>query len=160
MSKRTLALSLILALAATLTTFAQPGGGPPDFNAMRKLFADRMKEQLGASDEEWKALQPVIEHVQQLQRDAGGGMRMMFGPGGPGGPGSDQPLSPTQQKSADLQATLQNESANADEIKGKLAALREARSKAKAELAKAQDALRELLTQRQEAVLVMMNVLE
>jgi len=171
---------LFLTMAAASPALAQvPGqGGPPDFAQMRQQFLDRMKEMLGASDDEWKALQPKIEKVQQLQRETSGmrGMfMMMFGPGGPGGPppggpppgavirgGPDgaQPPSPIQQKMQDLRAVLDNKDSTPEEIKARLQALRDARAQAKADLAKAQDDLRDLLTTRQESVLVMMGMLD
>lgn len=184
MPPRTLLRIVLLTMAAASPAFAQvqgPGGpgGPPDFAQMRQRFLDRMKEMLGATDDEWKTLQPKIEKVQQLQRESSGmrGMFMMFGPGpggpppgGPGGPGGpppggpgfggDQPPSPVMQKMQDLRTTLDNKDAKPEEIKAKLQALRDARAQAKADLTKAQDDLRDLLTTRQESVLVMMGILE
>src|SRR5512133_4166844 len=65
------------------------GGGRPTMEQIRERMATRMKEQLGVNDEEWKALQPKVEKVQQLQfqQNAGrmGGFRGRGGPGGPGG---------------------------------------------------------------------------
>ncbi len=148
---------------------------------MRQQMIDRMKEALGASDEELAVLQPKIEHLMQLQRDAMGGGRggmMMFrgnrggGPGGPGGdragrggdrggpPSADRPVSPVQEKMHELQTLLDNKDASPDAIKTKLAEVREVRAKAKEELTKAQQDLREVLTQRQEAVLVTMGMLD
>jgi hypothetical protein len=86
-------LAALLLLSAT-TSFAQQdagpggqgqGGPPPDFNpqAMRQRMMDRMRDRLGATDEEWKVLSPKIEKVMTTQRDLRGG----GGPGGPGGPG-------------------------------------------------------------------------
>jgi hypothetical protein len=156
----------------------QPGGrGNFDPAQRRQQMMDRLKEQLGASDDEMQALMPKIEKVMTLQRDAGGGMRGMFGrrgggpggpggnggPGGPGGAGgapADANASPVRQKSADLQETLQNKDAKPDEIKAKLDALRAARAQAKQDLAAAQQELKGLLTQRQEAVMVEMGMLE
>lgn len=168
----------------------QPGGNPPGGNGgpggrgnfdpaqRRQQMMDRLKEQLGASDDEMQALMPKIEKVMQLQRDAGGGgMRGMFGGrrggfgGGPGGPGGNggpggPPGGPTgqesavRQKAADLQETLQNKDAKPDEIKAKLDALRAARAQAKQDLTAAQQELKGLLTQRQEAVLVEFGMLE
>ena len=60
----------------------------------------------------------------------------------------------------DLTATLENKDASPDDIKAKLTALREAREKAKTELAAAQKELKDVLTQRQEATLVNMSMLE
>jgi hypothetical protein len=173
-----------------------PGGGPPDFAQMRQQMMDRLKDQMGATDDEWKALQPLIEKVQQLQRQTGGrGGPGMFGPGGPGGPrgqggppqggpgggpdaqggpppggpggppnfgpgGPGGPPSEVQQKQSDLRDTLQNKDAAADEVNAKLAALREARAKAKADLAKAQEDLKQVLGVRQEAVLVAFGIIE
>ena len=54
---------------------------------------------------------------------------------------------------------FRTESATPDQIKTKLTALRDARAKAKTELEKAQKDLRDMLTVKQEAILVMMNVL-
>lgn len=153
-----------------------PGGGPPpDFAQMRQQMMDRLRDQMGATDDEWKAIQPLLEKVQQLQRQSGGrGGPGMFGPpggprgqggpppGGPGGPGGGPggPPSEVQQKQADLRDALQGGDAAADEIKARLAALRAARAKAKADLAKAQEDLKQVLSVRQEAVLVAFGILE
>ncbi|MBE3099604.1 MAG: hypothetical protein IMZ44_21000 [Planctomycetes bacterium] len=142
----------------------------------RTQMADRMKQALGASDDEWKVLQPRIEKVQTLSRATrgGGGMGSMMmggqrgGPqrGGPGGgpsdrppsdrppsdrPQSDRPQSEVEKTSEALQKVLENKDAPAAEIKTALAALREAKAKARAELEAAQKELREVLTVRQEA---------
>ena len=60
----------------------------------------------------------------------------------------------------DLQTTLENKSATPEEIAAKLKAVREARAKAKEQVTAAQKDLKEVLTQRQEAVLVNMGWLE
>jgi hypothetical protein len=167
---------------------AQPGGNgnPPgqpgqggrrgnfDPAQFRQQRMDRLKEALGATDDEMAALGPKIEKVMQLQRDAsGGGMRGMFGrrggqggPGGNGGPGgppggaSTANESPVRQKAAELRTLLEDKDAKPDDIKAKLDALRQARAQAKQDLAAAQQELKGLLTQRQEAVLVEMGTLE
>ncbi len=148
-------------------------GGEDRMAEFRQRMSDRIKEQLGATDAEWQVLQPKVEKVQQLQLAAAPrGMGMMFG-GGRGGPGggrdggssggsqaSDPSASPVEQKTRDLRASIENKEAKPEELKAKLAALREAKQKAKADLTKAQEDLRELLTVRQEAVLVMNSLLE
>ena len=146
----------------------------------RTQMADRMKQALGASDDEWKVLQPRIEKVQTLARATrgGGGMGfMMMGGqrGGPGGgpsdrppsdrpqsdrPQSDRPQSEVEKTSEALQKVLENKDAPAAEIKTALAALREARAKARAELETAQKELREVVTVRQEAQFVAMGLLD
>ena len=62
--------------------------------------------------------------------------------------------------SAELRTALENKDTAADEIAKKLASLREARDKARADLLATQKELKEVLTQRQEAVLVTMGMLE
>src|SRR5689334_4134002 len=94
MKKRALLLGLFLTTAAAaVPVHAQAQDGPPDFAEMRQRMMDHMRETIGASEDEWKAMQPKIEKIQQLQRDVyprGGGFMMGRpggGPGGPGGPG-------------------------------------------------------------------------
>jgi len=128
----------------------------------RERRLTQIKEQLGASDDEWKVLSPKIEKVMTAQ---------MAGFGGRGGGGNrggnnadatatDRPQSPVAKAASDLRTTLNNKDASADDIKAKLAALREAREKVRADLQAAQKELKEVLTQRQEAVLVNMGMLE
>lgn len=154
-----------------------PGGGPaggagqgqpPPFGGFdpaqwRERMSKMMQEQLGATDDEWKVLSPKIEKVQTAQRESFGGFGMMgFGrrPGGPGGGMSAQPQSKVAQAQMDLRTLLENKDAAPADIAGKLKALREARAKAREEVQATQKSLKELVTQRQEAVLVLMGVLE
>jgi chromosome segregation ATPase len=124
----------------------------------RQRMEDRMKEQLGVNDDEWKVIQPKLQKVMEAQRDARGGG---FGfRGGRDRGSSSRQQTPVQQAQHDLQQLLENKEAPAAEIQAKLTALREAREKAKTELASAQKDLKDVLTQRQEAVLVMMGMLD
>jgi len=145
--------------AAPTWTQAQQNRDPAAF---RERMMTMIKERMGATDDEWKVLLPKIEKVQTAQRNSRGGF---FGGGGGrggnrGGDAAAADQSPTQKASADLRTVLDNKDASADDIKAKLAALREAREKGKAELAAAQKELKEVLTQRQEAVLVTMGMLD
>jgi hypothetical protein len=79
------------------------------------------------------------------------------GPGGFGGPGG-MPRETSPEMEA-LRKALDND-APASEIKAKLADLRAARKKKEADLEKAQSALRELLSARQEAVAVTLGLLQ
>jgi Spy/CpxP family protein refolding chaperone len=153
------------------------GGGRADFRAR---MMDRYKEALAANDDEWKAIEPRIQAVMDAQRAmqargggfGGQGGRQRGNRGGGNGAAPDgaapaaTPATPERTPSAvetaakDLQTTLADKSATPDDIKAKLTALRTAKTTAKATLAKAQDDLRELLTARQEAVLVGFGMLE
>jgi hypothetical protein len=136
-------------------------------------MTDRMKQALGATDEEWKVLQPRIEKVQTLSRQTrGGGMGFMFSGRRSGGdnregdkpqsdrPPSDRPQSEVEKKVEGLQKVLENKDAKPEEIKASLAALREARAKARIDLEAAQKELREVITLRQEGQFVSMGILE
>jgi hypothetical protein len=138
------------------------GGGNFDPAAMRQQFMDRIKEQMAAKDDEWKVIEPKLTKVMEASRATGrmGG----FGRGGGGGGnngqrggGTDTAIGKARQT---LQDALDNKDASADDIAKKLTEYRDARDKAKADLVAAQKDLKEILTQRQEAVLVMMGQLE
>ncbi len=150
-------------------------GGQFDPAQMRQRMMDNMKQQLGADDAAWKVLEPRLAKVMDLNRQtqaSGRGMFGMMGPrgnrggndaGGQGnrrGPQQDPAtMTPVEKASEQLRTTLDNQSASPDEIKKNLTALREAREKAKQELATAQAELKKILTVRQEAQLVMMGQL-
>lgn len=192
----------IVALAIASLAVGQPqgmGGGPGrgnfDPERMQQMMEERLQEQLGATDEEWKVLGPRVMKVMTLSRQSRGmgGMGRMFmgrrrgqddrpdaqngrggGQGGRagrqgapdnadrGGPrrGMFGEPTPVDLAAEQLQTTLENPSASPEDIKSKLTALRTAREKAKQELAKAQKDLREVLTLRQEAELVVMGMLD
>jgi hypothetical protein len=137
-------------------------GGGFDRAAMQERMAEMMKERMGATDEEWTVIKPRLEEVMKLSQNAGG-MRGMFGRGrrNPDGqPDAEAPTEPVQIAIDDLQKTLDKEAPTAAEIKAKLAALRGAREKNKQELVIAQQKLKDVLSVKQEAMLVMMGMLE
>jgi hypothetical protein len=183
----------VLALAVAGLCLAQPGAGPGadrgnranfDPAQMRARMMENWKQQLGATDEEWKVIEPRLTKVMELNRDAmSGGRGGMFGfgrmRGGPGGdqgnragdqgnragnrqrfPGQENREPTAVEKAAEtLSTTLENQTASADTIKQQLTALRAAREKAKSDLAAAQQDLRQILTLRQEATLVVNGML-
>jgi hypothetical protein len=144
------------------------GGGGGNGQDFRQQFMDRIKEQMGAKDDEWKVIEPKLTKVMDAQRASRGGGFGFGGFGGRGGGGGGGNANrgggnadtPTAKAMQDLRETLDNKDASADDIAKKLTALRDAREKSKAELQAAQKDLKEILTQRQEAVLVMMGQME
>ena len=151
-------------------------GGNFDPAQMRQRMMERYKELLGADDQAWKVMEPRLQKVMDLNRQVNpGGMRGMFGMfgrGGRGGPGGDggpqgerrgpfgqEPETALSKAMTQLQTTLENQTASPDDIKKQLTAVREAREKARAELAVAQEDLKKILTVRQEALLVTMGQL-
>jgi len=159
----------ILGLMGSFGEDAQPGGRPrgnwtPE--QMRQRQLEQIKERMKPTDEEWKALQPKIEKVLTLSADAGLTVgRGLFGRRG-GQPAAGTEATPAAAQSdaekaaAELQKTLDNAEAKAEEIQAKMKALQDARGKTRQQLTEAKAALREGLTPRQEAQLVLMAVLD
>jgi len=131
---------------------------------------DRLKEQLEVTDDtEWKALEPLIQNVMEARRATMSGMgRGMFGVGprrggadnagggggrGPGGPGGQSsPEADALQKAIDAKAPKA-------EVKAALEKFVAYRKAKQAELEKAQDELRKVLTSRQEAIATLNGLL-
>lgn len=144
---------------------AMPGGvvsfdanGKPqvmDINELRQRAINQLKEQLGSSDDEWAVLQPKIEKIQTLTSDAGV-------------PTPRIGISITNSKSASevtakqqaLRQALQNAVASDSEIRQKITELRDARAQARQLLAKARQELADLVTSRQEAILIDRGILD
>jgi hypothetical protein len=151
-----------------------------DPQEIQKVIQQRMmetyRERLEVTDDaEWKLIEERVSTVTQARMatltDGGGlmgfggmgGRPGGFGPGGGGPPGGGRGLqSLFGQPSAEVQALQQaiEAKAPAAEIKAKLAKLQEIRKQKHAELVKAQNELRQLLTPRQEAIAVLMGLLE
>jgi hypothetical protein len=158
-----------------------PGGPPPGGDFDPAKFEQRMMENIRTNlnvtnDDEWSAIQPLVQKVVQARRDAGRGMGMMMGmglggppPGGGSGPpadntqgGSDNrprrfgpPMSEEQQA---LQKAL-NGSASQQQVKEALAKYRAVRKDKQIKLEAAQADLQSVLTPRQEAEAVVMGLL-
>ncbi len=133
-----------------------PGGGRGGFDPAQ--FQQRMmqsiKERLQATDEEWGVMEPRMTAVFDKQRV----LRELQGRGGMfrGPRGGQQPEQPAPV--AALGKAV--EAGDAAAIKTALEDLRKARTEAEAELAKARGALREILSPKQEAQLVLMGILD
>ena len=164
------AICLFVAMqaAAADTPPPAPGGGQGRGNwdpaQMQQRMLDRIKETLAPTDEEWKVLQPKVEAVQKLAmqaRTGGGGMfgrRRQQGAEDPTQPAREK--SDVEKKTAELQALIDNKDTAPKAIQTKMQELRDAKTLAKLNLKKAQDDLRELLTPKQEAQMLMMGMME
>jgi hypothetical protein len=145
----------------------RPGGGRQrqrnfDPAQMQQRMLDRYRERLEVTDDaEWKAVQPLIQKVLEARMAVRAGGRGAFGPGGRrGGDGnqadSTQRRGPSQANPAaqELQRAIEAK-ATAPELKAALARCVEYRKGKRADLEKAQEALRAVLTARQEAIAVL-----
>jgi len=149
-------------------------GERPQRVDFQQRMVEMMKRELGAADKEWTVIEPRLTKVMILSRDINPRGMGMMRPGRAGddmagrGPRGRQGQSPQAsqsekseiQKATDaLQETLDKSDASPDEVKAKLLALRNAKEKSKQELAKAQQNLKEILSVRQEAKLVLLGLL-
>jgi chromosome segregation ATPase len=171
-SKRKLVMCLVVAIVGSLlaaTAFSQEQGdrrGRRRFDPaqMRQRMMERLRERLGASEKEWTVLGPRVEKVMELSaRTRGGGMRFLFRSRRGRSRDADEEsrnLSPLQQAAQDLREAVETDQPDATEIKERLTALRQAREQVKADLEKAQEKLREVVTLKQEAQLVLMGMLD
>ena len=149
-----------------------PGRGNFDPAQMQQRMMERYKEVLEfTSDDEWNAVQPLVQKVTEARRDvAMGGMgRGMFGGqrrGGGNAPQADQPQGQRRgfggpEPSAAMQELQKSvdAKASAEELKGKIAKVRAERKEKEAALTKAQDDLRKVLNARREAQAVLAGLL-
>jgi hypothetical protein len=141
-----------------------------NYEDFRKRMSERLKTSLKVTDDEWSVIEPLIEKVNEKQREAGGSRFGGGTRGGGGTPGgttggttgttSTRPERPGSAESAALRTALESDTTSPEEIKAKLTALREVRKKGASELVVAREELRKVVTVRQEAVLVSMGILE
>jgi hypothetical protein len=167
----------------TTSLKAQPGGGGGGGNfdpaQMQQRMLERTKETLEVnSDDEWKAIEPLVLKVMEARRDAMSGMgRGMFGGGrrnrnGGGDNGGDQAgggggggqrrggffnQTPSPEAEA-LQKAIDAKAPKA-EVKAALDKYVASRKAKEADLAQAQENLRKVLTSRQEAIATLNGLL-
>jgi hypothetical protein len=165
-----------VALALGLSTghVAAQGRGNFDPAQFKQRMMDRYKERLEVtSDAEWKIIEERIDKVMTAQREAriggfggfgGGGRRGGGNNGGTdaaagGGGNRPNPFAADNANVDALQKAVDGK-ASSDELKGKMAKLRDSLKEKEATLSKAQDDLRKVLSVRQEAIAVLAGLLK
>jgi Spy/CpxP family protein refolding chaperone len=170
----------LIALGVSQSALAQqdnppggPGGGRGNFDPaqFRQRMMDRLKEQLEVTDDaEWKALEPLVQNVMEARRGTMAGMGRMFGGGPRRGGGGDNanggggrgpgpgPGGPSTPEADALQKAIDAKAPKA-EVKAALEKFVAARKAKQAELEKAQEELRKVLTSRQEAIATLNGLL-
>ena len=165
-----LAAALVALGGLTSTASAQRGGTPEE---MRARMAERTRELLDVkNDDEWKLIQTRVEKVSEAQREVralSGDMRLLFArpttdqggdQGGQGGRTRGGGFGGTPNPDAEALSKAVTTKAPTDEMKQRLARVREARKAAEGIYEKAADDLRQVLTVRQEATLVAIGLLK
>jgi hypothetical protein len=148
----------------------RPGRGNFDPAQFQQRIMDRYKEVLEVKDDaEWSALQPLVQKVMDSRREGLGGMGRMFGgsrrSGSSDSAQSDQGSSrrggffgaPSPEAEA-LQKAIDAKGSKA-EVKAALEKYLASRKVKQADLEKAQDNLRKVLTSRQEAIATLNGLL-
>ncbi len=176
MKKLALLAAAALALGGLTSTSTaqeqrQKGGWNPE--EMRARMAERMRELLDVkSEDEWKLIYARIEKVTEAQREAralNGDMRLLFSRSGETGGGEQgrtrggtggSPFGGTPNPEAEAFSKAVTNKAPTDELKQRMAKMREVRKAAEAKYDKAADDLRQVLTVRQEATLVAVGLLK
>ncbi len=173
----------IAALGLTTGNLAAQGQGRGNFDPaeFRQRMMERMRERLEVKgDDEWKVIETRLAKVMDAQRDARAGIG--FGGFGGGGGRGGRPDGDNNnaggdnnnrrggggrggfggEPSAEVKALEDaiTAKASSDELKTKMAKVREARKEKEAALEKAQDDLRKVLNTRQEAQLVLAGMLK
>ncbi len=148
------------------------GGGGFDPAQMQERMMEMYRERLEiTSDDEWKAIQPLVGKVTEARREVGTGFgRNMFARPGGGGRGGDQAAGgnpgrrgpggfgePSAEEEA-LQKAIESKASGPD-IKAAMAKLRDAKKAKEAKLVSAQEDLRKVLTVRQEAQALLSGLL-
>jgi len=132
----------------------------------RARAAEQMRESLGATEEEWEVLSPLVEQVQTLSRQlrAGAMVAGRWGRRRPGAGDEDEadapPLTDIEAAVQALRELADSDTATDEELQEAMEALRTAKAAVETELTAAQDALRDAVTVRQEAQLVLMGLLD
>lgn len=145
---------------------AQGRGGRGGFDPaqMQQRMLENIREQLGVTDDaEWKVIESRVQKVLDARREIGmGGMgRMMFrrppgGDQGDQGPRRRFGPEPSEAEAA-LEKAIEAKASN-EELKAAMAKLRAERKTKEEALRKAQDELKKVLNTRQEAVALMMGL--
>jgi len=174
------AMAATLAISAT-SLLAQDTGSTNDNNGaqrrqrgnfdpaqMQQRILERVQQQLGfTNDTEWDAVKPLVQKVVNAQLDArGNGMRALFGGRNRGGNNGDQggnnnrgggifgPANPEQEA---LQKAI-DDNAPAAQVKDLLAKYKASQLAKQAKLEAAQDALKAVLSTKQEAQAFMLGL--
>jgi hypothetical protein len=169
--------AFVMFLSANPATAQQGQGGRGNFEEFRQRRMNDYRERLEIKgDDEWKAIQPLIEKVSDARLAVavgGGGFGFGRGGGGRRGGGNNDaqangntqggrrgfPGGEPSPEAEELQKAIDS-NASKDELKAKLAKFRDARKDKEAKLAKAQEDLRKVLTVKQEATAVLMGLLQ
>ncbi|UCD50453.1 MAG: hypothetical protein JSW27_23375 [Phycisphaerales bacterium] len=157
-----------------------PQGGVTEANPemTRERMMQRMQQQLRASVEEWQVIQPRLEKVMELSRQAnrrglgalqarpvsrrrqGQQQQRPRAAARRERPDANRTPSAVEKAANELRELLAQASVTPEQVEAKLTALRQIRQTARQNLAQARAELQQVLTVKQEARLVLLGLLE
>jgi len=143
---------------------AGQGGGRGNWDPaqMQQRMNEMFRERLEIKDDtEWKAIEPLVQKVNDLRREQLGGMGRGMMSGRSRGGDQGRPRlggEPTAEETALTTAVEAN--ASKEELKAKMEAFRKVRAAKEAELKAAQDNLKKVLTTKQEAIALQMGLVQ
>jgi hypothetical protein len=130
----------------------------------RQEMLDALKDRLELSDDDFKALSPKIEKLLDAKQNMTTGAGMSWSSMNGGKPvfkaSEAKPNTEPGKAMQDVRDAVADKDLSNEEVVKKIAAVREAREKAKAEFDAAQKELSDALTPRQQAVLMTLGVIE
>jgi hypothetical protein len=133
----------------------------------RKKYAEQMMTALSANENEWIAIEPLIQRIQSLQmaltaasQSGAGGMGGWMGTEVDHADAVKEMLKALNKTGQALAAVTRDKNAGLDAIKFSLKDYRAARAAVQGELDKQEAELKRQLTPRQEAVLKQMGIVE
>jgi len=142
------------------------GGGryrnldPAQIQQFQQRRMDRAKEQLGfTNDADWSAVQPLVQKVMDAQRESFSGRFGRFGRGGGGGGDTGGNTASTGNAERDALQQAVDSNAPTAQIKAALEKYRSSQKAKQAKLEQAQEDLRKVLSQKQEASAVLLGLL-
>jgi hypothetical protein len=174
-------LLVSLVLLAPVAADAQPApprGGPPGAGAVRgggssgsgfnpKHKDDQLiaiKDHLEMSDEDWKALSPKVDRVLVAKMNMSTGAGMNWTSSNNAKPAFSASAAKTDTAAGkamqEVRDAVADKAAADEDLTRKMAEVRKARQKARAEYEAAQKALTDAITPRQQAVLMTLGVVE
>lgn len=131
---------------------------------MWNTMNQRLKQLMGSTDEEWTVIGPKILKVYTLisSQTRGVQVRALMDTSNQTRAGNNQASSNSSGDKTleELQTLVTSEDATTTQIKSKMSEVRAAKEKSRQELSKAQKELRELLSLKQEAILISVGLLE
>lgn len=149
---------------------------PPKLTGEEKEL-ERIRQLLNCSDEEWFAIRPMVARVNTLQNELRASRDKGLKPPkedkagkvskkdrealASATPNPNKPTAPEVIDAAhNLRDTLSDREASISELRQRVIATRQARAKVRADLTQAQEALREVISVRQEATLILLGLLD